>query len=94
MTTDTPLTDAKAAQLQHDTLVRGVDWRIIVYKALQHGYQLERELSASKAEVERLQSQLERAVEIAEEFRQVKWLHYQCNCNMCNKLSELKKELK
>lgn len=47
-----------------------------------------------QAEVERLQSQLARAVEIAEEFRQVKALHYQCNCARCQMLAELKGEIK
>jgi hypothetical protein len=52
------------------------------------------ELAASQAEVERLRSQLNRAVEIAEMFSQVKGLHHQCNCAMCQKLAALKEEIK
>jgi hypothetical protein len=65
-TTDTPLTDAKARELQHDTLVRGVDWRIIVDKALQHAYQLERELCSSKAEVDKLHTENQKLTELCE----------------------------
>ena len=55
-TIDTPRTDS-ASFSSRDPL-----------ELLQTSQQLERELAASKAEVERLRSQLERAVEIAEEF--------------------------
>ena len=55
--------------------------------------QIERAEKA-EAEVERLQSQLKRAVEIAEMFSQVKGLHHQCNCAMCKKLAALKSQIK
>jgi len=47
-----------------------------------------------KAEVKRLRLQLKRAVEIAERFRQVKGLHYQCNCASCQLLDDLRREIK
>jgi chromosome segregation ATPase len=56
---------------------------------------LDQELAASKAEVERLRSQLNRAVEIAERFQQVEGEERnQCNCPSCQMLAELKKEIK
>jgi hypothetical protein len=45
-------------------------------------------------EIDKLQSQLAQAVEIAEMFSQVKGLHHQCNCAMCQKLAALKEEIK
>jgi len=62
-----------------------------------YGTRAKREQDARKkgeAEIERLKSQLKRAVEIAEMFSQVKGLHYQCNCAMCQLLGDLKGELK
>jgi len=53
-----------------------------------------KDLRASEAEVERLRTQLKRAIEIAEMFSQVKGLHYRCNCAMCQLLGDLKRELK
>jgi len=65
--------------------------------AWDYGTRAKREQDARKkaeSEVERLKSQLKRAMEIAEMFRQVKGLHYQCNCAMCQLLGDLKGELK
>jgi hypothetical protein len=45
-------------------------------------------------EIDKLQSQLAQAVEIAEMFSQVKGLHHYCNCAMCQKLAALKEEIK
>lgn len=81
MTTDTPRTDA-ACFSSRDPM-----------ELMMTSQQLERELNASKADVERLRSQFNRAVEIAEMFRQVKGLHYQCNCRSCQMLAEIKREL-
>jgi hypothetical protein len=61
---------------------------------------LERELAISlenqckaQAEVERLRSQFNRTVEIAEMFqRGNSGLHYQCQCRSCQMLAELKGE--
>jgi len=39
------------------------------------------------------EQQLKRAVEIAEMFSQVKGLHYQCNCAMCQMLASLKADI-
>jgi len=43
---------------------------------------------------ETLRPLLNRAVIIAEMFQQVKALHHHCNCAMCQKLAELKEEIK
>jgi hypothetical protein len=65
-----------------------------LFAAQDNSKKLEREFNASQAEVERLQSQLKRAVEIADRYQQVNSRHYQCMCRTCRMLSELKKELK
>ena len=58
-----------------------------------HINKLYQELAASKAEVERLRSQFNRAVDIAEMFqRGNSGLHYQCQCRSCQMLAELKGE--
>jgi hypothetical protein len=59
MTTDTPRTDAERFEALRSSAFR---WDCIPLKL---GQELERELNASQAEVERLQRQLTRAVSIA-----------------------------
>jgi hypothetical protein len=87
--TDTPRTDA-------------VFWKFHTHDDIVNlARDLERELAISlenqckaQAEVERLRSQFNRTVEIAEMFqRGNSGLHYQCQCRSCQMLAELKGEL-
>jgi len=109
MTTDTPRTDAaKKDDWVHYTIAMMFERELAASKAeverltkeladWDYGTRAKREHDARKkgeAEIERLKSQLKRALEIAEMFQQVKGLHYQCNCAMCQLLGDLKGELK
>jgi hypothetical protein len=107
MNSDTPRTEEFR---EGDSLLES--WEQEWEAAITFARQLERELAASQAEVERLkenaqrigtnryqeintlQSQLKRAIEIAEMFSQVKGLHYQCNCRSCQMFADLKGEIK
>jgi len=87
MTTDTPRTDA-ARERYYDG--KTADWVHFTISMM-----LERELAASQAEVERLKSQLNRAIDIAEEFwKNQKQAVLVYHGELADELAELKGEIK